>query len=236
MSGFRNAPSVRRDTPSGHAQSARRNRICSPGYRRRRRVTNEVDRDTVLPAVLDECRNPCGLRGRRPSDAQARIHRLETRGRVVVQRPVSGLLRLACPKIEIGLIPHLEVPPADLVDSVTLDQVPGERRDQRIPPAIVLGRRNDGTVPEALSYIAAGELTRHEAELDERSNAVGEQAIVHLVDVREVVYGLSLRTFRVHAELVVEDGVKADIGDGCDAADSAQVVTITLAQSQRRAS
>src|ERR1700730_7620222 len=105
---------------------------------------NEVDRHTVFPAVLDECRNPCGLRRRRPSDAQARIHCLESPGGVVVQRPVSGLLRLACPEIEIGLVPHLEVPPADLVDSVTLDQVPRERRNQRIPPAIILGGETTG--------------------------------------------------------------------------------------------
>src|SRR5205807_1441610 len=83
---------------------------------------------------------------------------------------------------------------------------------------IVLRGRDDRVIPEALAYIAAGELTRHEAQLDERSNAVGQKTIVHLVDVGEVVYGLSMRSFRVHAQLVVQDAVEADVGDRRDAA------------------
>src|SRR5256886_6715234 len=99
---------------------------------------DEVDRDTAVLAVLNEIRTPRGLRRRRPADTQARIHRLQSSGGVIVQRPVSGLLRLACPEIQIGLVPHLEVPAADLVDPVALDEVPCERRHQRIPAAIVL--------------------------------------------------------------------------------------------------
>src|SRR5437763_16411372 len=99
---------------------------------------DEVDRDTAVLAVLNEFRNPRGLRRRRPADAQARIHRLQSPGGVIVQGPVSGLLGPACPAIQIGLVPHLEVPAADLVDPVALDEVPCERRHPPLPPAIVL--------------------------------------------------------------------------------------------------
>src|SRR5207248_363448 len=168
--------------------------------------------------------------GRGTPDAQTRIHRLECARGVVVERPVRGLSRLAPPEIQIWLVPHLEVPAAHLADSVALDEVAREGADQRIPSPVVLRRRDHRSVPEALPDVRAGELPRHETELYERAHAVGEKAVVYLIDVGEVVDGLTLGILRVHADLVVEDGVKTHVSDRRHGAHGAQVLAIALAE------
>ena len=54
-------------------------------------------------------------------------------------------------------------------------------------------------------------LLRHEAQFDEGADAVGQQAVVDLVDVREVVDRLALFVLVVDADFVVKDGVEAHV-------------------------
>src|SRR5215468_5121823 len=115
---------------------------------------HEIHRYLLVPAMPQECRDPGRLRGRRSADAQPCIDRLETAGRVLVERKVGRLLRLASPEIEVGLVPHLEIPLADLIDPITLDQMARERRIERVPAFVVRGRRYDRAIPEAVADLA----------------------------------------------------------------------------------
>src|SRR4029077_19512793 len=85
-----------------------------------------------------------------------------------------------------------------------------------------------------MTVIALREPARHEAQLHKRAHAVGQQAVVHLIDVRKVVDGLAAPPFAIDADIVIEDAVKAHVAERCDAAYGTQVLAITLAQAQHR--
>ena len=196
----------------------------------------EIDRHVVLFRVRQEIRGPRALCGGRPADAQARVHRLQRAGGVVVQRVVGGLLRLAGPEADVRLVPHLEVPAGYLVDAVTRDQVAGEGGDHRVPLGVVLRRRAVGVIPELLQLVrVGGQCRRHEAQLDEGLHAVLEQAVVDLVDVGEVVADRAVRVAVHHAHVVVEDAVEADVAEAGSLAHGVQVLAVIVAQRQRGA-
>ena len=197
---------------------------------------DEVDRHVVLVHVREEVGGPRGLRGGRAAHADARIHRLERAHGVVVQGEVGGLLRLAGPEADVRLVPHLEVPAGDFIDAVALDQVLRQRADHRVPFGIVLRRRDVRAVPECLQRgRVGGQFRRHEAEFDERLEAVLEQAVVDLVDVGEIVGNLPLRVALHQAHVVVEDAVEADVADAGGLVHGIQVLAVVVAQRQRRA-
>ena len=113
-----------------------------------------------------------------------------------------------------GLRKHLYADDGRLrnfVNAVTLDEVSGEGANEGVPLGIVLGRRHDLLVPERMHVLTERELLGHETDFDKGANAIGEQPVVNLVNVGEVVDGVALFVFVVYADFVVEDGVEADV-------------------------
>ena len=152
---------------------------------------DEVDGDVVCLGVGEEGRDPCGLRGGRAADLEARRDGLERAGGVVVELEVGGLLGVAAPEVDVGLVPDFELPGGDFVDAVARDEVLRRRRwIIASQMRVVLRRRDVGLVPEGVQRVGVGgQLLGHEAQLDEGPDVVGEQAVVDLVDVGEVVDG-----------------------------------------------
>ena len=52
---------------------------------------------------------------------------------MIVELEVGGLLGLAGPEVDVGLVPHFEVPLGDFVDAVAIDQMLGELVDEVVP-------------------------------------------------------------------------------------------------------
>jgi len=90
-----------------------------------------------------------------------------------------------------------------------------------------------------------GHLLRHEAELDEGADVVGEQAVVNLIDVGKVVGGLAWLSFLrglawilrggvgvVEADVVHEDAVKAHGVEVGDTLYGVEIFAIALAQGE----
>ncbi len=127
------------------------------------------------------------------------------------------------PEVEVGFVPDFELPGGDFVDAVARDEMGGEGFDHRVPEGVVLGRRVVGIADEGVEEVGVGgHLLGHEAELDVGLDVLGEEAVVDLVDVEEVVDGgvvgglrgeagvLGLAGGIVEADFVVEDAVEAD--------------------------
>ncbi len=105
-----------------------------------------------------------------------------------------------------------------------------EGGDQSVPLRVVLGRRDDLFVPEGVIIQARGQRLGHEADLDKRPHAVGQQAIVDLIDIGPVVDRVALCVLAVDAILIVEDGVEADVAKAGDLLYLAQIVAVAFAQ------
>ena len=192
---------------------------------------DEVDGDVVVGGVLEEGVDPLGGGGGGAADAEARVDGLEVACGVVVELEVAALVRDASPEVDVGLVPDFEVPLRDLVDAVALDEVAGEGGDEAVPLLVGLGRGDIGLVPEGVEGVGVeGELFGHEADLDDGADAVGEEAVVDLIDVGEVVDGVAVLVFVVDADLVVEDGVEADVAEVGDLLHGAQVAAVAVAQ------
>ena len=125
----------------------------------------------------------------------------------VVQPEVLGL-RARPEHLQVRLVPHLERPVGGhLVRAVALDQVGGQCSGQVGPAVPVPGRRDDRAVAEDGLVRIAGQVTRHERELDDRSQPDLHQLVVHPVDFAEVVPGPVLA---VYAEIIGQDAVRPD--------------------------
>ncbi len=193
---------------------------------------DEVERDVVGRGVGDHVADPGGLSGGWASDADARVDGFEGAGGVVVELEVGLLRGAAGPEIDVGLVPDFEVPLRDFIDAVALDEVLGEGGHESVPFSVVLGRRDDLLVPEGVVVEPRGKLFGHEADLDEGADAVGEQAIVDLIDVGKVVDGIALGVFVVDADVVIHDGVEADVLEVGDLLHGLHVVAIALAHGE----
>src|SRR6202012_1397469 len=91
-------------------------------------------------------------------------------------------------------------------------------------------------VPEGMKRVGVeGQLLGHEADFDEGTDAVLQQAIVNLVDVSEVVDGVAVLVEVVDAHLVVKDCVEAHVLEVRDLPDGAHVIAIALAQRENGA-
>src|SRR5579872_7610196 len=90
---------------------------------------DKIHGNVLLCRMGDEITYPCCLSGRGPSHAQTRAHDFQIGGRMVVKFPVSRLLGLPGPEVEIRFIPDLEVPFRHLINSVSTNQMLGELRD-----------------------------------------------------------------------------------------------------------
>jgi hypothetical protein len=80
-----------------------------------------------------------------------------------------------------------------------------------------------------------GELLRHEADLNDGTNAVGEEVVIDLVDVGEVVDGVAVLVFVVDSELIVQDGVEANVFEVGDLFYGFEVVEIALTKHESAA-
>ena len=149
--------------------------------------------------MRDHVAHPRRLRRRRAAHANPLIHRLQRARRVVVELEVGLLRGPARPEIDVRLVPDFEIPLRNFVDAVALDQMLRKGRNQRVPLRVVLGRRDDLLVPEGVVVEPRRQLLRHEADLDKGPHAIRQQAVINLVDVRQVVDGVSLRVFVVDA-------------------------------------
>ena len=87
--------------------------------------------------VGEEWRDPRGLRGGWAADLQARRDRFQRACGVVVEFEVGGLLGIANPEVDVGFVPHFELPGGDFVDAVALDEVLSEGGDHRVPQRVV---------------------------------------------------------------------------------------------------
>ena len=166
-------------------------------------------------------------------------------GGVVVEGEVGGLVGSAAPEIEVGLVPDLEVPGGDFIETVAGDEVGGEGFDEGVPVGVVLRGGDVGVVPEGVDgFGVGGHLGRHEGDFDEGADADFEEAVVDLVDVAEVVgaggvdfFGGEAGVFGdgvgiVDADLVVEDAVEADLGEVGGGVDGAEVLAVVVAEGE----
>ncbi len=194
---------------------------------------DEVDGDVVGGGVGEELGDPGGGGGCGATYAEARADCLEVAGGVVVELEVGGLAGDAAPEVDVGFIPDFEVPLGDFVDAVAVDEVLGEGGHEVVPALHALGGRDVLLVPEGVEVVGIeGELLGHEADLDDGANAVGEEAVVDLVDVGEVVDGVAVLVFVVDTDFVVEDAVEADVAEVGDFVDGADVVAVGLAEGE----
>src|SRR5580692_5260254 len=98
-----------------------------------------------------------------------------------------------------------------------------EVRDEILPFVPILGWRNIRLIPKRLEHLGCGKFFGHEAKFYKRANAVLEQAIVNLVDVRKIVDWLPFGILVVQAEFIVKNGMEADVFKSSCVLDGAQV-------------
>src|SRR5579863_993482 len=88
-----------------------------------------------------------------------------------------------------------------------------------------------------MQNLSSRELIGHETQFDKRFHAIGEQTIINLVHIREVIYMLAgLLVLAIHAHFIMKDGVKTYVLKICDLLHVAQISPITLAQAENGSS
>src|SRR6202140_3556004 len=103
--------------------------------------------------------------------------------------------------------------------------------DELVPFLPIFWRRDILFVPERMQGIGiGGELLGHEAQFDEGAYFVLEQSVVDLIDVGEIVDRFAGGVLVVNADLVMENGVEADVLETGDALGFAQIVAIAVAK------
>src|SRR5437667_8583841 len=80
-----------------------------------------------------------------------------------------------------------------------------------IPFVPILWRGDIRLVPKRVQDVYRCQISWHETQLDKRPNSVGQQAVVDLVHVGEVIDGVSLAIFLIHSDLVVENSMEAHV-------------------------
>ena len=176
-------------------------------------IGDEVERELLLVAVVDELVDEDRAGAGGSADRVILVHGLHGLRGMLVELQVSGetLLVGEPPEdVQIGLVPDLEPPRLHLVRAVTVRPVPHQGRDEGVPLLVLLGRGHVRLPPEDRA-VAGRELAGHESELDERLHADGEQEIVHVVDVHEIVDRLAVLVLGVDPHFVVQQAVGAQI-------------------------
>ncbi len=87
----------------------------------------------------------------------------------------------------------------------------GKSRNELIPFFPILRRGDIRLIPKGMQNIVCGQLPRHEAQFDKRPNSIGQQAVVDLVEVGEIIRGAPFAIFLIHSDLVVENGVETHV-------------------------
>ena len=148
--------------------------------------------------------------GGRAADAQRRVDLFHRQRRHAVQLEILAL-RPAEERVQVRLVPDLEVPAPHFLDPVALDPVAHRAADQFGPLGVVLGRRAVALPPEDRALFAR-QIAGAEAELDERADADLQQPVEERVHVLEVVDRLP-RLLAVDEHVVVEQAVEADVAE-----------------------
>jgi len=84
---------------------------------------DKIHGHVVFNGVRDETVDPGGLRCCGPSDAQPVVHAFYASRGSIIKLVVSLFLGIAHPEINVGLIPHFEIPVGDFVDAVAVHQM-----------------------------------------------------------------------------------------------------------------
>src|SRR2546426_10056060 len=109
--------------------------------------------------------------------------------------------------------------------------MPPEIFDELPPLVPILRRRDVGLVPKRMRRRRIrGQFARHEAQFHKRADAIFEQPVVNLVNVRKIVNGIAGIVFAVKPYFVMENGVETDVFEAGDALHFAEIAAITLAQ------
>src|SRR6185369_7292628 len=198
---------------------------------------DEIDWDALALAMREKAIGPGRLRGCRTSDTQPWADALDRLRGLIVKLVIGFFLWIADPEIEVGLIPHFEIPLRDFFKAVALHQMAREGFDHLAPAIPNLRRRHVLLVPEGVQSFRVGrELLGHEAHFHEGAHLIFQEAIVDLIDVREVVDGISSGIFVVHSDFILKNRVEPDEFEIGDAFGFAEIVTIALTQREDGAS
>ena len=92
-----------------------------------------------------------------------------------------------------------------------------------------------GLYQKACKYFLGREFFGHEAQLDEGAHAIGQQVVVDLIDVGEVVLELALVVLVIDTDFVVKDGVKANVFEVGHLLHFAKVAAVAVTQGENRA-
>ena len=87
----------------------------------------------------------------------------------------------------------------------------GKSRNELIPFFPILRRGDIRLIPKSVQDVFRRQLARHETQLDKRPNSIGQQAVVDLVEVGEIIRGAPFAIFLIHSDLVVENGVETHV-------------------------
>jgi len=90
-------------------------------------------------------------------------------------------------------------------------------------------------VPEGMNRVPSRQFAGHEADLDKGPHALGQQAVVDLVDIGEVEDRIAAFILIVDAHFIVEDGVEADIARANLVVDIFEVLAVVVSQRQNGA-
>jgi hypothetical protein len=164
----------------------------------------EVQRRAGLDDEVQEVGNPAGGSRRGAADGEPLVDRLDGAHGGLVE-PEVVRLRARPEDLEVRLVPDLEAPARDFLRAVALDEVRGERTDERRPFVPVARDGDARAVLEHRRRRVLGEPTRHERQLDDRPQSQPEHAVVDLVDDCEVVIAVAAED----REVVVQDRVGA---------------------------
>ena len=188
-------------------------------------VRDEVEREFLPVAVVDELLDEDRASAGGAADGVVLVDGLHGLGGVFVKFEVFGetvLFGETPEDVEIRLVPNLETPRLDFIRAVAVGPVLDERFDEGVPLLVFFRGSHVGLPPEhgilvfAVAFIfetVGCELFGHESEFDEGLHADGEQEIVHVVDVHEVVDGLAVLVFGIHAHFVMEQTVRPEIAE-----------------------
>src|SRR5262245_59445266 len=103
--------------------------------------------------MREEAIGPRRLCGCRTSDSKARADALNRLRGLIIKLVVSLFLWIANPEIDVGLVPHFEIPRRNFLQAVALHQMTREGFNH-LPPAIpVLRGRNVLLVPEGVQSV-----------------------------------------------------------------------------------
>src|ERR1700730_953394 len=155
---------------------------------------------------------------------------------MIVQIEIRHIFWIPHPEIKVRFIPYFEIPLCYLILAITLHQMPRKSLNQLLPFAPIFRRRYVLLVPERVLGIGIRrQLLWHKTQLDKRSHFIFKQSVINLVYIRKVVHRLSIFIFVVQSDLIVKNGVEANIFEVRDSLDLPQIVPVTFAQRQRRA-